>query len=262
MRKYTYLCKLQEGLVIPKFTEKKHQMKYALITGASRGIGRAIAFKLAKQGYAVVINYLHNDAAAQQTRDKIVAEGGKAELLRFDVAQPDAIEQAVEQWQQRHPDDYIDVLVNNAGIQEGERVIDVNLKGTVAVTEKYAFHDNIKSVVFMASSSASSGSEFPLYAASKGGVVSYMKNTALRLAKYSAACNSISAGGVLTELNEHIISDPELMRACLDETLLNKWASAEEIAELCFFLTNINKSMTGQDILVDNGEQLKSNFIW
>ena len=98
-------------------------MKYALVTGASRGIGKAIAIKLAKQGYAVVINYLHNDEAAQQTRDQIVAEGGQAELLRFDVAQPNAIEQAVEQWQQRHPDEYIDVLVNNAGIRRDNLMV-------------------------------------------------------------------------------------------------------------------------------------------
>ena len=212
-----------------------------LITGTSRGIGRACAIKYLEEG---------NEVIGFDIKESSIKGYDYYTHMLVDICGelPDI--------------GNVDILVNNAGIQEGERVIDVNLKGTVAVTEKYAFHDNIKSVVFMASSSASSGSEFPLYAASKGGVVSYMKNTALRLAKYSAACNSISAGGVLTELNEHIISNPELMRACLDETLLNKWASAEEIAELCFFLTNINKSMTGQDILVDNGEQLKSNFIW
>ena len=212
-----------------------------LITGTSRGIGRACAIKYLEEG---------NEVIGFDIKESSIKGYDSYTHMLVDICGelPDI--------------GNVDILVNNAGIQEGERVIDVNLKGTVAVTEKYAFHDNIKSVVFMASSSASSGSEFPLYAASKGGVVSYMKNTSLRLAKYSAACNSISAGGVLTELNEHIISDPELMRACLDETLLNKWASAEEIAELCFFLTNINKSMTGQDILVDNGEQLKSNFIW
>ncbi len=212
-----------------------------LITGTSRGIGRACAIKYLEEG---------NEVIGFDIKESSIKGYDSYTHMLVDICGelPDI--------------GNVDILVNNAGIQEGERVIDVNLKGTVAVTEKYTFHDNIKSVVFMASSSASSGSEFPLYAASKGGVVSYMKNTALRLAKYSAVCNSISAGGVLTELNEHIISDPELMRACLDETLLNKWASAEEIAELCFFLTNINKSMTGQDILVDNGEQLKSNFIW
>ena len=92
--------------------------------------------------------------------------------------------------------------------------------------------------------------------------MTYMKNVALRLAPYGATSNSISAGGVLTELNRHIIEDEHLMQMCLDETLLHKWASPEEIAELCYYLTNINQSMTGQDLLIDNGEQLKSNFIW
>ena len=156
----------------------------------------------------------------------------------------------------------VNVIINNAGIQEGPDVIDINLKATIKVTEKYAFQDAICSVLFMASSSASNGAEFPEYAASKGGVVTYMKNTALRLAKYGATSNSISAGGVYTPLNAHIMDDPNLMEQCLNETLLHRWASAEEIAEFSYFMTNVNKSMTGQDILVDNGEQLKSNFIW
>ena len=93
-------------------------------------------------------------------------------------------------------------------------------------------------------------------------IYTYMKNTALRLAKYGATVNSISAGGVYTPLNAHIIDDPTLMDQCLNETLLHRWADAEEIADLSYYLTNVNKSMTGQDLLIDNGEQLKSNFIW
>ena len=154
----------------------------------------------------------------------------------------------------------IDIIVNNAGIQEGD-TIDVNLKGTIAVTEKY-ITSNIKSVVFIASACASTGSEFPEYVASKGGVVSYMKNVALRISKYGATANSISPGGVITDLNAHILNDPNLYKQVLDETLLNKWASAEEIADFTYFLSVVNKSMTGEDIFIDNGEKLKSNFIW
>ena len=152
--------------------------------------------------------------------------------------------------------------MNNAGVQEGGREIEVNLQGTIAVTEKYGIQPAIRSILFMASSSASNGAEFPLYAASKGGMVTYMKNVALRIAQYDATSNSLSAGGVKTELNQHILDSPELMRQVLDETLLRRWAEPEEIAEFCYFMTNVNRSMTGQDILVDNGEQLKSNFIW
>ena len=75
-------------------------------------------------------------------------------------------------------------------------------------------------------------------------------------------CNSISPGGVITPANRHILEDEKLYRAVLDETLLGKWAEAEEIAELAYFLTAVNRSMTGEDLLIDNGEMLKSNFIW
>ena len=89
-----------------------------------------------------------------------------------------------------------------------------------------------------------------------------MKNVATRVAKYGATSNSISAGGVITTLNDHILNDPKLYKAVLNETMLGKWAEPEEIAEFVYFLSVINKSMTGEDIFVDNGEALKSNFIW
>ncbi len=211
-----------------------------LITGTARGIGRACALRYLKAGHEVI--------GFDIRESTIHADGYKHYIVDITKELPDL--------------EGVQVLVNNAGVQEGGQEIDVNLKGTIAVTERYAFTPDIHSVVFMASSSASNGAEFPLYAASKGGIVAYMKNAALRLAKYGATCNSISAGGVLTELNQHIIDNPDLMQQCLDETLLHKWAEAEEIAEYCYFLTNINRSMTGQDLLIDNGEQLKSNFIW
>ena len=213
-----------------------------LITGTSRGIGRACAMKYLAEGHEVIgLDLCGSTIQQEQARYSHYVADITGPLPEIGGVQ---------------------ILVNNAGVQEGGREIDINLKGTIAVTEKYAFTPDIRSVLFMASSSASNGAEFPLYAASKGGVVAYMKNVALRIAPYGATCNSISAGGVLTELNRHIIEDPRLMEMCLDETLLHRWAEAEEIAQLCYFLTNINRSMTGQDLLIDNGEQLKSNFIW
>ena len=211
-----------------------------LITGTSRGIGLACAKKYIEMGHEVI--------GFDVTESEFSAQGYTHMIVDIAKELPNI--------------EGVNVIINNAGIQEGPDVIDINLKATIKVTEKYAFQDAICSVLFMASSSASNGAEFPEYAASKGGVVTYMKNTALRLAKYGATSNSISAGGVYTPLNAHIMDDPNLMEQCLDETLLHRWASAEEIAEFSYFLTNVNKSMTGQDILVDNGEQLKSNFIW
>ena len=211
-----------------------------LVTGSSRGIGLACVKKYIEMGHEVIgFDINPTDYKAKGYTHMLVDIAGDL---------PDL--------------EPIDVLVNNAGVQDGGREIEINLQGTIAVTEKYGIHDGIHSILFMASSSASNGAEFPLYAASKGGMVTYMKNTALRIAGFGATSNSISAGGVYTPLNQHIMEDASLMEQCLNETLLNRWADAEEIADLCYYLTNINKSMTGQDLLIDNGEQLKSNFIW
>lgn len=212
-----------------------------LITGTARGIGLACAHRYLEAGHEVI---------GMDLRESAIRGADGYRHIVMDIAGP---------LPELPP---IQVLVNNAGVQEGGREIEVNLTATIAVTEKYGITPDIRSIVFMASSSASNGAEFPLYAASKGGIVAYMKNAALRVAPYGATCNSLSAGGVLTPLNRHITDSPDLMRQCLDETLLKRWATAQEIADWCYFLTNVNRSMTGQDLLVDNGEQLKSNFIW
>ncbi len=211
-----------------------------LVTGSSRGIGLACVKKYIEMGHEVI--------GFDINPTEYKAKGYTHMLVDIAGDLPDL-----------KP---VDVLVNNAGVQDGGREIEINLQGTIAVTEKYGIHDGIHSILFMASSSASNGAEFPLYAASKGGMVTYMKNTALRIAGFGATSNSISAGGVYTPLNQHIMEDASLMEQCLNETLLHRWADPEEIADLCYYLTNINKSMTGQDLLIDNGEQLKSNFIW
>lgn len=210
-----------------------------LITGTSRGIGKAICEKFLKEGHSVI---------------------------GFDV-----LPASIEDENYRHytvditknlPDvDGVEILINNAGVQNLND-IDVNLKGTVAVTEKYAFSDKIKSVLFIASASATSGSEFPEYTASKGGVVAYMKNVALRIAKYGATANSLSPGGVLTESNDRVINDKKLWEKIMSLTLLPKWASVGEIADWAYFMTVVNKSMTAQDVLVDNGEIAKAEFVW
>ena len=209
-----------------------------LVTGTSKGIGKSIATKFLEEGHDVIgfdilegtINNKNYTHYIQDICNEL----------------PDIAD--------------IDILVNNAGIQEGD-VIKVNLEGTINVTEKY-INPNIKSIVFITSTSATTGSEFPEYVASKGGVLSYMKNIALRISKYKATANSISPGGVITELNSHILNDEKLYKAVLDETLLDKWAEPEEIADFVYFVSVINKSMTGEDIIIDNGEKLKSNFIW
>ena len=212
-----------------------------LVTGTSRGIGKAIALKFLKEGHQVIGFDILESSINDLNYEHYICDIYNSNL-------PDVCD--------------VDILINNAGAQNSIDDIDINLKGTIRVTEKYAFKKNIKSVLFIASSSARTGAEFPYYAASKGGILAYMKNVAMRLAKYGATSNSLSPGGVITELNDHIINDPKLYKEVLDETMLNKWASVEEIADWAYFVTIINKSMTAEDILIDNGEASKFNFVW
>lgn len=158
--------------------------------------------------------------------------------------------------------EFPEIVIANAGTQDDAESIDVNLRGLINFCEVYADQPCIQAVCTVASASAHSGAEFPRYTASKGGVVAYTKNLALRVAKYGAVCNSISPGGVYTPINEHIIQDKEKMEAVLNEAILHRWASANEIAQWIYFITVVNKSATAQDFLVDNGEMAKSNFIW
>lgn len=212
-----------------------------LITGTSNGIGRGIALKFLSCGHTVTGIDLCPSTITHDHYTHV-----EADILSGNL--PDVPE--------------VNILINNAGVQNSGRDIEINLGGTIRVTEKYAFREGMKSVLFIASASAQTGAEFPEYAASKGGIVAYMKNAALRLAPLGATANSLSPGGVLTDLNGHIINDPILWEQVMNETLLRQWSSVEEIAEWAHFVTVINRSMTAQDILIDNGEAAKSNFIW
>ena len=214
-----------------------------LVTGSSGGIGKAICELFLDLNYDVV---------GLDIADPVITDRSKFTHYYADVSNYYSLPTISD----------VNILINNAGVQNTGRDIDVNLKGVINCTEKYGIGFGVKSIVNMASISAHTGAEFPEYAASKGGVLAYTKNTAMRVAKYGTTCNSISAGGVITELNSHIISDPELYDAVLNETLLGKWALPQEIADLVYFLAVTNISITGQDIIIDNGEFAKYNFIW
>ena len=212
-----------------------------LITGTSRGIGNAAAEMFLAKGHTVIgidrldatirnVNYTHYKCDIRNT--------------------------------EKLPDiDGVEILVNNAGTQN-EDDIDTNLKGLIAVTEKYAIQPAIKSVLNIGSACAHSGSEFPEYVASKGGVLAYTKNVAIRIAKYGATCNSIDPGGVVTHLNDCVLNDPALWEKVMEETPLKRWATAEEIAEWIYFMTVTNRFCTGQNIIVDGGESINFRFIW
>lgn len=214
-----------------------------LITGTAQGIGKAIAEKFLYCGHEVYgIDLLQNPINHPKYHHFV------ADLRDYEKL-PEI------------PN--VEVLILNAGVQNSGEDIDINLKATIAVTEKYAFHDGIVSVLFNASASARSGFEFPEYVASKAGVVGYMKTVAIRLAPYGATANSLSLGGVLTSSNAPVMDDKELWDKIMAVTPLKKWMSLEEVGEWAYFLTVTNRSMSGQDILVDNGElNLNSTFVW
>lgn len=212
-----------------------------LITGTSQGIGKAIAEIFLNRNHIVI-------GIDRQTS---AINDDKYTHYVLDVRETDKLPQI----------DGVNILINNAGTQN-EDDIDTNLKALIKITERYALQREIRSVLNIGSASAHTGSEFPEYCASKGGVVAYTKNVALRVAKYGATCNSLDPGGVLTPLNECVISDPALWAQIMNETPLKKWATPEEIAEWAYFLTVTNTFCTGQSIVVDGGESINSKFIW
>ena len=214
-----------------------------LVTGSSGGIGKAVSKLFLENGHSVIGLDIREAEARCPGYTHYVADIADVSTL------PDV--------------DGVEILINCAGVQDSDDDIDVNLKGTINVTEKYAFQGSIKSVLTIASASAHTGAEFPAYSASKGGLLAYTRNVAIRLAQYGATCNSLSPGGVKTPLNKPVMEDPKLWKQIMDVTPLKKWAEAEEIAQWCYFLTVVNKSCTGEDILIDNGEtHLNASFVW
>jgi NAD(P)-dependent dehydrogenase (short-subunit alcohol dehydrogenase family) len=212
-----------------------------LITGTSQGIGKAIAERFLKENHTVI---------GIDRQEKSITNENYIHYI-CDVRDFENLPQI----------DGVNVLINNAGTQN-EDDIDINLKALIKITERYGLQKDIKSVLNIGSASAHTGAEFPEYCASKGGVLSYTKNVAMRVAKFGATCNSLDPGGVLTPLNDCVIKDENLWNQIMDETPLKRWATPEEIADWAYFLTVTNKFCTGQCIVVDGGESINYNFIW
>ena len=215
-----------------------------LISGTSNGIGLAAAKKYLELGHEVYGLDLQKSNISALNYHHFVCDIRKKESL------PDI--------------EGVEILVNNAGLQNSENDIENNLVGTINVTEKYGLNNNnIKSILFNASASAISGQEFPLYVASKAGVVGYMRNIAIKLASQKVTVNAISFGGVLTDSNKPVIENTIKWNEIMDVTPLKKWMTLDETTDWIIFLTLTNKSMSGQNILVDNGEKdLNPTFVW
>ena len=212
-----------------------------LITGTSQGIGKAIAEKFISCGHTVI----GIDRQPQTIKNSAYTH------YQCDVRDKEHLPEISD----------VEILINNAGTQN-EDDIDINLKALIYITEKFGVQSHIRSVLNIGSASGHTGAEFPEYCASKGGVLSYTKNVAMRIAQYGATCNRLDPGGVVTPLNECVMNDPQLWAEIMAETPLKRWATPEEIADWAYFLTVTNKFCTGQNILVDGGESINYNFVW
>jgi 3-oxoacyl-[acyl-carrier protein] reductase len=237
----------------------------ALVTGASRGIGRAIAAALGRAGAFVVVNYRENQKAAEETLAALGAAGAKGELCRFDIAEEGAVEEAVKKIVDGHKK--IDIVVNNAGVAvdnllvrakqtDWEQVIGTNLKGTVLCTkaaarymirQRYGRIINLSSVVGQMGNSGQS-----LYAASKAGIIGFTKAVAREVASRGVTVNAVAPGFIESDMTARL---PETLRQeFLDAIPLGRLGTCEEVAEMVLFLAGPGAGyITGQVFNVNGG---------
>lgn len=223
-----------------------------------------MSLRLAKAGYTVIINYQSNEQAAQETLQAIQSQGGQAELLRFDVGNPESAQSALDAWQSSHPEDYIDVLVNNAGIRrdnllvfmepdEFETVLRTNLFSFYHVTRPLLtpmIRHKHGRIINIASLSGITGLPGQCnYAAAKGGLIAATKSLAKEVAKKNVTVNAVAPGFIKTDMTDG------LEEAELKKTVpMNRFGSAEEVAALVAFLASDDASyITGECISINGG---------
>lgn len=239
-------------------------MNYALVTGAGRGIGRAVAIRLAEMGYRILINYLSNAAAAEQTLAAIRERGGDGELLPFDVADKEAVDAALDAWRAAHPDAFVRVVINNAGIrrdgllmwmpeEDWYRVVRTNLDGFFHVTQPLLKEMLVRKtgrIVNIVSLSGLKGLPGQAnYSAAKGGVIAATKALAQEVAKKRVTVNAVAPGFIRTDMTA------DLDEATLKKTIpAGRFGEAEEVADLVAFLVSDHASyITGEVISINGG---------
>ncbi len=239
-------------------------MKCALVTGGSRGIGRAICVKLAQMGMHVIINYVSNEAEAEKTLQLVTEAGSTGELLKFDVSNNAETVAAIEKWQENNKGEFIEVLVNNAGIrkdnlllwmeqEEWDRVIGIGLNGFYNVTRPLLQKMLVKKrgrIINMASVSGISGIPGQCnYSAAKGGIISATKALAQEVARKKVTVNAIAPGFIRTDMVDGL-NEEELTKTIP----LGRFGEPEEVAALVGFLASENAAyITGQCISINGG---------
>jgi len=239
-------------------------MNYALVTGGSRGIGRSVSIELSKQGYPVIINYRINREAAIDTKKMIEEEGGSAELLQFDVSVVDDVDKALLSWQEAHPDDYVAILVNNAGIRDDslmmwmqneqwDKILGIHLNGFFYVTRrllKDMLTKRFGRVINIVSLSGIKGLPGQTnYSAAKAGIIGATKALAQEVGKRNITVNAVAPGYIVTEMTKDL--DENNLKNMIP---VNRFGTADEVAHLVSFLASPKASyITGEVISINGG---------
>lgn len=239
-------------------------MNYALVTGGSRGIGRAVCTQLAGMGYFVLINYQSNDEEAEKTLQLVRDQGGDGELLKFDITDAAAALATLSAWMEEHAGAYIEVLINNAGIrkdnlmlwmtgEEWTRVLDTSLNGFFHVTQPLLKNMLVKRfgrIVNIVSLSGIKGTAGQTnYSASKGGIIAATKALAQEVAKKNVTVNAIAPGFIRTDMTEDM-NEAEWKKVIP----AGRFGEPEEVAALVGFLVSPAAGyITGEVISINGG---------
>jgi len=238
-------------------------MKYALVTGGSRGIGKAVCIKLAEEGYNVLINYFANHAEAAQTLKLVEEKGVKGELLRFNVADTGEVEAVLGKWIENNPDKQVEVLVNNAGIrkdalmifmkdEEWKDVLNISLDGFFYVTRtvlKGMLVNRKGQIVNIVSLSGLKGMPGQTnYSAAKAAIIGATKALAQEVGKRGIRVNAVAPGFIRTDMTADIKEDD--YKALIP---LNRFGKAEEVADVAVFLASEKSSYISGEVISVNG---------
>lgn len=238
-------------------------MKCALITGGSRGIGRAVCVRLAEQGYHILINYKGNTAAAEETLEAVRQKGTDGTLLKFDVGNETEVNEVLGAWIEANKDKQIEVLVNNAGIREDmlmfqmsaqkwKSVLDASLDGFFYVTKLVLTGMLMKRygrIVNMVSLSGLKGTPGQVnYSAAKAGLIGATKALAQEVAKRNVTVNAVAPGFIRTDMTEGL---PEKELSAM--VPMQRFGTAEEVAEAVAFLSSKGASYITGEVLNING---------